>query len=91
MGHIAPARDIMISIATNKPDVLFLSLTLISSLPSAKQLLLKIRDEAPQVKLVLGGHAAVLASKTLANYADVIAHSIEEAHTLSLKLVGTNA
>ena len=60
-------------------------------LPAAKSLAISIREAKPKVKIVMGGHAAVLARDTLNNYADVIVDRVEDAHALSLKLVDTHA
>ena len=91
MGHIAPENDILETIITNKPDVVFLSVSLVANLPSAKSLAIKIREHVPEAKIVMGGYAAVLAGDTLAPYADLIVGTIQETHTLSLQLVGSHA
>ena len=91
MGHIAPQEDIIKAIVTNKPDVVFFSIILVSNLPAAKALATKIKEQMPTVKIVMGGYAAVLASDALKSFTDAIATSIEETHSLSLKLVDTHA
>jgi len=91
MGHIAPQGDIIKAIVSNKPDVVFLSITLVSNLPAAKALMLEIREREPEVKIVTGGHASVIASDALKNFSDAIVSSIEEGHTISLKLIGSHA
>lgn len=91
MGHIAPQGDSIKAIVSNKPDVVFLSITLVSNLPAAKALAIEIRKREPKVKIVMGGHAAVIASDALKNFSDAIVSSIEEGHTISLKLIGSHA
>jgi methanogenic corrinoid protein MtbC1 len=91
MGHIAPEDDILEAIITNKPDVVFLSVTLVANLPSAKALAIKIREQVPHAKIVMGGYAAVLAGDTLAPFSDLIVRTIKETHTRSLQLVGSHA
>ena len=91
MGHIAPEDDILETIITNKPDVVFLSVSLVANLPSAKSLAIKIREQVPKAKIVIGGYAAVLAGDTLAPYTDLIARPIKDTHTHSLQLVGSHA
>ena len=91
MGHIAPQEDIIKAIFTNKPDVVFLSITLVANLPAAKALAIKIREMLPEVKIIIGGRAAVLASDILKNFSDAIVKSIDEAHTRSLKFVSSHA
>lgn len=91
MGHIAPEDDILETITTNKPDVVFLSVTLVAHLPSAKALAIKIREQVPHAKIVMGGYAAVLAGDTLAPYTDLIVRTIQETHTRSLQLVDSHA
>jgi len=71
--------------------VVFLSITLISNLPAAKVLAERIRALDPHLKIVMGGHAAVLARDTLNNFADAIVDGIEDTHTRSLKLVTPHA
>jgi len=91
MGHIAPLEDIINTIVTKTPDVVLLSITLVANLPATKTLIKKIRASVPTVKIVMGGHAAVLARDKLKDYVDVIVNSIEETHVHSLKLVDTHA
>ncbi len=91
MGHIAPEADILQEIATYKPDVVFLSVTLVANLPAAKTLAIKIREQVPHAKIVMGGYGAVLAAGTLARFSDVVVHSLEDAHTRSLQLVDAHA
>ena len=91
MGHIAPQEDILKAIESNKPDVVFLSVTLVSNLPAAKSLALKIREHNSRVKIIIGGYAAVLARKTLNSCCDFVAGSIEEGHKQALQLIGNHA
>jgi len=91
MGHIAPEADIIKAIVNSKPDVVFLSITLVSNLTSIKALAIKVREQKPNLKIVIGGHAAVLARDVLMNFADAIVNNIEEAHTRSLTLVSSHA
>lgn len=91
MGHIAPEDDILETIVTSKPDVVFLSVTLVANLPSAKALAIKIREHVPHAKIVMGGYAAVLAGDTLAPYTDLIVRTIQDAHTRSMQLIGSHA
>jgi methanogenic corrinoid protein MtbC1 len=91
MGHIAPQEDIIQAIDANKPDVVLLSVTLVANLPTAKALTIKIRASESKVKIVMGGHAAMLARDRLKDYADIIVDSIEETHIHSLNLVDTHA
>ena len=91
MGHIAPEDDIMQAIATYKPDVVFLSVTLVANLPAARTLALKIRAQLPRAKIVMGGYAAVLAADILTRFSDLVVPTIEEAHTRSLQLMGAHA
>lgn len=91
MGHIAPEADIMKAIVATKPDVVFLSVTLVANLPAAKSLTLKIREHNSKVKIIIGGYAAVLARNTLNNVCDFVAANIEEGHEQALQLVGNHA
>jgi methanogenic corrinoid protein MtbC1 len=91
MGHIAPEADIIRALEAHTPDVVFLSVTLCINLPSAKALTLKIRHAAPQVKIVIGGRAAVCAREVLMHCADAIVESIGETHIHALTLVSSHA
>ena len=91
MGHIAPEADIIQEITTYTPDVVFLSVTLVANLPAAKTLAIKIREQLPRVKIVMGGYGAVLAAEILGRFSDLVVHSLEEAHTRSLQLVDAHA
>jgi methanogenic corrinoid protein MtbC1 len=91
MGHIAPLEDIISTIILNKPDVVLISVTLVANLPAAKALMIKMKASVPTVKIVMGGHAAVLARDKLEEYADAIVESIKEAHVHSLKLFDSHA
>jgi methanogenic corrinoid protein MtbC1 len=91
MGHIAPLEDILKTIQTTKPNVVFLSVSMIANLPAAKALALKIRETMPEVKILIGGHAAMLAREGLKYFCDAIADSINEVHKISLSLVNPYA
>jgi methanogenic corrinoid protein MtbC1 len=91
MGHIAPEADTMKAIVDTKPDVVFLSVTLVANLPAAKALASKIREHNPKAKIIIGGYAAVLAGNTLNDVCDFVAASIEEGHKQALDLVVNHA
>ncbi len=91
MGHIAPEEDILESIARARPDVILVSVILVSHLPAARSLLTQIRSVAPGSKIVIGGPAAVLAGDALGAFADAVVQTFEEAHTRSLQLLGSHA
>jgi methanogenic corrinoid protein MtbC1 len=91
IGHGAPQKDILQAIITDKPDIIFLSVILISHLPATKTLLQNIREMTNPVKVVVGGQAAVRAKETLEKFTDAVTNSIEEAHILSLEFVTRHA
>jgi len=91
VGHGAPQKEILRAITTDTPDMVFLSVILIAHLPVAKELVQHIRTTAPAVKIMIGGHAACRAQKSLENLVETVTNSIEEAHIRSLQLLGTHA
>lgn len=91
VGHSAPEQDNVDAITKHRPDVVFLSVTLISNLPETVEFLKKIRKISPQVKIVLGGKAAMAAKESVQDFADVIIDDYKEVHSKALELLGKNA
>jgi methanogenic corrinoid protein MtbC1 len=91
VGHSAPEQDNIDTIIKHKPDVVFLSVTLISNLPETVELLKKIRKIPSETKIVLGGKAAIAARETIQKLTDAVIDDYQEAHTKALELLGNNA
>ena len=91
LGHSAPEEDNIAAIVKHKPHVVFLTATLISNLPETVRLLRRIREIAPDVKILLGGSAALAASKAIGDVADGIIDEYRDAHPQALRLLSQNA
>lgn len=91
VGHSAPEQDNIDAIVKHKPDVVFLSVTLISNLPETVEFLKKVRKISSELKIVLGGKAAVAAKESVRDFADVIIDDYKEVHSKALELLGKNA
>ena len=91
MGHIAMQNDIINAIKTRKPDVVFLSVSMVARLPAAKALMIEIKKVMPDVKIIMGGRASVLAEKKLAGFCDATVQNYEEGHLQALKQLGCHA
>jgi len=91
VGHSAPEQDNINAIGKHKPDVVFLSVTLISNLPETVLFLKKIRKISSETKIVLGGKAAVVAKQTIQEFTDTVIDDYQEVHSKALELLGKNA
>lgn len=91
IGHSAPEEDILKSVLALKPDGVFLSVTMISRLSEARQVIRKIRTALPETKIIMGGRAAMTARKVLESEADAVVDSIAQGYQAALKLVEKNA
>jgi cobalamin-dependent methionine synthase I len=86
-----PGQDILEGVIRVQPDVVFLSTSLIAHVPAAHALILDIRKNVPQTKIILGGAAAVSTQKRIRPWVDAVAASIADGHRLALNLVSRNA
>jgi len=91
MGHIAPQNDILQAVLVMKPDVVFLSISMISRLPKARKMAYEIRSALPGVRIVMGGRAAMFAKNKLKDCSDIVVSGFEEGHIQALKLVKSDA
>lgn len=91
IGHSAPEGDILKSVLALRPDAVFLSVTMISRLSEARQVIRKIKAALPEIKIIVGGRAAMTARKILRSEADAVVDSIAEGYQAALKLIGKNA
>ena len=91
VGHSAPEQDNIDAITKHKPDVVFLSVTLISNLPETVEFLEKVREISSELKIVLGGKAAVVAKETIQKFIDAVIDDYQEVHSKALELLGKNA
>jgi len=91
LGRSTPESDLLKTVTEDRPAVCVFSIALIARLPASRDLFLRIRDAAPATKIIAGGHAAEMASETLAPYVDAVVSGIYETHELALKIVRGNA
>jgi len=91
VGHSAPEKDNIAAIVKDKPDIVFLTAALVSNLPQTVELSEEIRRTAPNVKIILGGRAAVIARCAMEKFADAIIQNYREAHSTALRLLGKDA
>ncbi len=91
LGHSLPEEDEIAAITKYRPDVVFLSCSLIANLRATVSLLDKIRQASTRTKMVAGGHAAVAAKEKIQSLADVVIVDYKEAHLTALRLLEENA
>ena len=91
MGHIAPQNDILQAVLVMKPEVVFLSVSMIARLPEARKMAYEIRSALPKVRIIMGGRAAMRAENKLKDCSDAVVSGFEEGHIQALKLVKSNA
>jgi methanogenic corrinoid protein MtbC1 len=91
VGHGAPEKDNIAAIRKLKPDVVFLTTTLVSNLPQTVEFSKKLRETTPEVKIILGGHASVLAARKIQMFADAVIEDYREAHPTAKRLLSRNA
>jgi len=91
VGHGAPVEDILEIITKSSPDVVFLSNTLISKLPLAVELSKRLRKMAPKVKIIMGGHAALVAKDMFAKLVDAVIDDYRKADFEAIEILEGNA
>ena len=91
IGRGAPHQDLLDTVANARPDVLVLSVSLISLLPAAYALISDLREKAPAVPVILGGSAALAAGKILGPRVAGIAAGMEDALRLARSLAERHA
>jgi methanogenic corrinoid protein MtbC1 len=80
VGRSAPQEDILVGAAKFKPDVLFLSVTMVANLPAARELVAAARFVNPKLGVVIGGRAALLARERLESLGVAVVKRFDEAH-----------
>lgn len=91
VGHSTPENDSIAVISKHKPDVVFLTATLVSNLPQTVEFSKKLRETTPGTKIILGGQASVLAARKIQMFADAIIEDYREAHPTAIKLLSRDA
>jgi methanogenic corrinoid protein MtbC1 len=91
IGRGAPHQDLLETVADARPDVLVLSVSLISLLPAACALIADVREKTPGVRIILGGSAALAAGNLLGPQVAGIAADMGEGLRLARSLAERHA
>lgn len=91
LGRSTPEADLLKAVAEVAPAVCVFSITMIARLPASRDLFVDLKEAAPGMGIIAGGHAAEIASRALTRYVDAITRSFQETHEAALKLAGENA
>jgi methanogenic corrinoid protein MtbC1 len=87
VGRSAPENDIAVAVTEHRPDVVLVGLTLIANLAAAVDLVGRLRDMAPGVKILAGGPGAVRARPVLDPLVDGVVEDVFRSHDAALGLV----
>ena len=91
IGRGSPHQDLLETVAGARPDVVILSVSLVSHLPAAHALILDLREKIPGVRIILGGAAALIAKNILGPLVAGIAASLGDGRRIARGLVGHHA
>jgi len=91
IGRSAPREDLVQAAVTSKPDVIFLSVTLVSNLPQAQDLANELKKNLPGAKIICGGRAAVVGREILSISVDSVVPDLETGFLKALEMVGSRA
>ncbi len=84
VGRSAPQEDILVGIAKFKPDVIFLSVSMVANLVPARKLVEAVRSAGPGPGIVIGGRAALLARVRLEELGSTVVERFDQAHEAGL-------
>jgi methanogenic corrinoid protein MtbC1 len=91
VGHSAPQEDILVGAAKFKPDVLFLSVTMVTNLPAARELVEAARSSNPKLGIVIGGRAAEAARQVFEAMGVAVLTRFDEAPAVGLAQAARDA
>jgi len=91
IGRGTPQADLLEAVSNLRPNVIFLSVSLLSHLPAARSLILDLKAKAPEAVIILGGTAALKAKAVLAPIVAGIAGSLADGRRMALRLVKADA
>ncbi|MGD9140730.1 MAG: cobalamin-dependent protein [bacterium] len=91
LGRSTPETDLLVTVTQEAPAVCVFSMTMIARLPASRDLFVELRKAAPGMGIVVGGHAAEIASRALAPYVDAVVGGFKETHEVALRLARGNA
>ena len=90
-GRSAPLEEIVRSARQFQPDAVFLSVSLIPNLPSAKDLIMALRSSLAGARIILGGSAALAARKVMEPWTDAVAEDIQDGYRKACDMVTRHA
>jgi methanogenic corrinoid protein MtbC1 len=85
LGSSLPAEQIVLAAKKIKPNTIFLSLSMLSRLTEALELILKLHQSDPDIKIIIGGNGAQAGKSFLENANSLVIQSFEEAHQLAIR------
>jgi|GEM_PF-461342 len=90
-GRSAPLEETVRSARQFQPDVVFLSVSLIPNLPSARDLIIAVRSSIPGARIILGGAAALAAKHVMEKWTDAVVENIQDGTRKAFAMVIRNA
>jgi cobalamin-dependent methionine synthase I len=84
-------EEIVWSARQFQPDIIFLSVSLIPNLPSAKDLIIALRSSLAGARIILGGSAALAARHVMEKLTDAVAENIEDGYRKARDMVTRHA
>jgi MerR family transcriptional regulator, light-induced transcriptional regulator len=91
IGRGSPHQDLLETVAGARPDVVILSVSLVSHLPAAHTLIVDLREKIPGIRIILGGAAALIGKNILGTLVAGIATSLGDGRRIAQALVGHHA
>jgi methanogenic corrinoid protein MtbC1 len=91
LGRSMPAPELVRAVDETRPDVVFLSLTLVANLSAAMEVASGIRALECPARVIFGGRAAVVGKDVLLREADAVARTFSEAHEIARRVPGNHA
>jgi methanogenic corrinoid protein MtbC1 len=85
LGSSLPEDQILLAAKKIKPDAIFLSLNMLSRLTDALELILKLQQHHPEIKIFIGGNGARTGKALLEKTKAIVIQSFEEAHDLAIE------
>ena len=90
-GRSAPLEEIVWSARQFQPDAIFLSVSLIPNLPSARDLIMALRSVLAGARIILGGSAALAAKQAIEPWTDAVAEDIQDGYRKARDMVTRHA
>lgn len=85
LGSSLPEDQILRAAKKIKPDAIFLSLNMLSRLTDALELIVKLQQHHPEIKIFIGGNGARTGKALIEKTNAIVIQSFEEAHHLAIE------